>query len=103
MFVKSPGFRLAIDEVEKSLYLADMQVAEKYASLVQNRNDAERIFALIRHEHKRTSKVILQLSGDGQLCERFHSFRRRFERVKEMVGQANVWQVAVSYTHLTLP
>ena len=93
MFVKSPGFRLAIDEVEKSLYLADMQVAEKYASLVQNRNDAERLFALIRHEHNRTSKVILQLSGDSQLCERFHSFRRRFERVKEMVGQANSWQV----------
>ncbi len=93
MFVKSPGFRLAIDEVEKSLYLADMQVAEKYASLVQNRNDAERLFALIRHEHNRTSKVILQLSGDSQLCERFHSFRRRFERVKEMVGQANAWQV----------
>ena len=93
MFVKSPGFRLAIDEVEKSLYLADMQVAEKYASLVQNRNDAERIFALICHEHKRTSKVILQLSGDSQLCERFSSFRRRFERVKEMVGQANAWQV----------
>ncbi|MDP8995822.1 MAG: phosphoenolpyruvate carboxylase, partial [Pseudomonadota bacterium] len=93
MFVKSPGFRLAIDEVEKSLYLADMQVAEKYASLVQNRNDAERLFALIRHEHSRTSKVILQLSGDSQLCERFHSFRRRFERVKEMVGQANSWQV----------
>ncbi|HEY5363511.1 MAG TPA: phosphoenolpyruvate carboxylase, partial [Aestuariivirga sp.] len=93
MFVKSPGFRLAIDEVEKSLYLADMHVAEKYAGLVQNRNDAERIFALIRHEHSRTSKVILQLSGDSQLCERFSSFRRRFERVKEMVGQANGWQV----------
>jgi phosphoenolpyruvate carboxylase len=70
-----------------------MQVAEKYASLVQNRNDAERLFALIRHEHNRTSKVILQLSGDSQLCERFHSFRRRFERVKDMVGQANAWQV----------
>ena len=93
MFLKSPGFRLAIDEVEKSLYLADMDVAENYASLVQSRNDAERLFALIKHEHMRTSKVILQLSGDGVLCERFISFRRRFERVSEMVGQANNWQV----------
>ncbi|MDE2385276.1 MAG: phosphoenolpyruvate carboxylase [Alphaproteobacteria bacterium] len=93
MFAKSQGFRLAIDEVEKSLFLADMDVAEKYASLVQNRNDAERVFALIRHEHKRTSKVILELSGDKQLCERFHSFRRRFDRVREMVDQANNWQV----------
>jgi phosphoenolpyruvate carboxylase len=93
MFVKSPGFRLAIDEVEKSLFLADMSVAEKYAGLVPNRNDAERLYALIRHEHKRTSKVILELSGDKLLCERFHGFRRRFDRVRPMVDQANEWQV----------
>jgi len=93
MFVKSPGFRLAIDEVEKSLFLADMKVAEQYAALVQNRNDAERLFALISHEHKRTSKVILELSGDKVLCARFNSFSRRFERVREMVDQANHWQV----------
>ncbi|WP_196502899.1 phosphoenolpyruvate carboxylase [Aestuariivirga litoralis] len=93
MFVKSPGFRLAIDEVEKSLFLADMKVAEQYASLVQNRNDAERLFALISHEHRRTSKVILELSGDKVLCARFNSFSRRFERVREMLDQANQWQV----------
>jgi phosphoenolpyruvate carboxylase len=93
MFLKSPGFRLAIDEVEKSLFLADMDVAESYASLVQNRNDAERLFALIRHEHRRTSKVILELTGDKLLCGRFSSFRRRFDRVREMVDQANHWQV----------
>lgn len=93
MFLKSPGFRLAIDEVEKSLFLADMDVAEKYASLVPSRNDAERLYALIRHEHKRTSKVILELSGDKILCERFQGFRRRFDRVRPMVDQANDWQV----------
>ena len=93
MFVKSPGFRLAIDEVEKSLFLADMDVAEKYAGLVPSRNDAERLYALIRHEHKRTSKVILELSGDKLLCERFQGFRRRFDRVRPMVDQANEWQV----------
>ncbi len=93
MFLKSPGFRLAIDEVEKSLFLADMNVAEKYAGLVPNRNDAERLYALIRHEHKRTSKVILELSGDKLLCERFQGFRRRFDRVRPLVDQANDWQV----------
>ena len=93
MFLKSPGFRLAIDEVEKSLFLADMTVAEKYAGLVPSRNDAERLYALIKHEHKRTSKVILELSGDKVLCERFHGFSRRFDRVRSMVDQANEWQV----------
>lgn len=93
MFVKSPGFRLAVDEVEKSLFAADMAVAERYAALVPERNDAERLFALIRHEHSRTSKVVLELSGAKMLCERFQGFRRRFDRVRPMVDQANIWQV----------
>jgi phosphoenolpyruvate carboxylase len=93
MFAKSPGFRLAVDEVEKSLFLADMDVAENYAGLVPSRNDAERLFALIRHEHRRTSKVVLELTGGKLLCERFQGFRRRFERVRPMVDQANLWQV----------
>ncbi len=93
MFAKSPGFRLAVDEVEKSLFLADMDVAERYAELVPSRNDAERLFALIRHEHRRASKVVLELTGGKLLCERFLGFRRRFERVRPMVDQANLWQV----------
>ncbi|MFO1122589.1 MAG: hypothetical protein U1F47_09765 [Hyphomicrobiales bacterium] len=37
MYKRSRGFRLAVDEVEKSLYLADMTVAEQYAALVEDR------------------------------------------------------------------
>ena len=93
MYNKSRGFRLAVDEVEKSLYLADMDVAEQYASLVPDRNDGERLFALIRHEHRRTTRAILDLTGETTLCERFEGLRRRFERVRPMVNQANRWQV----------
>ncbi len=93
MFAKSQGFRLAVDEVEKSLFLADMGVAERYAALVPNRNDAERLFALIKHEHRRTSKVIMELTGESALCERFQGFKRRFDRVRDLVDQANIWQV----------
>jgi phosphoenolpyruvate carboxylase len=93
MFLRSRGFRLAVDEVEKSLFLADMNVAERYAELVPNRNDAERLYALIRHEHARTTKVITELTGDPVLCARFAGFHRRFERVRGMVDQANIWQV----------
>jgi phosphoenolpyruvate carboxylase len=93
MFNKSRGFRLAVDEVEKSLFLADMAVAEKYAELVPDRNDAERIFALITHEHRRTSTAILELTAAKVLCERFQGFRRRFDRVRPVVNRANLWQV----------
>ena len=93
MFARSRGFRLAIDEVEKSLYLADMEVAELYAGLVPDANDGERMFALIAHEYRRTSRAILELTGEKQLCERFEGLRRRFERVRPMVDRANRWQV----------
>jgi phosphoenolpyruvate carboxylase len=93
MFARSRGFRLAVDEVEKSLYLADMAVAEQYAGLVPDRTDAERVFAMIRHEHRRTARAILELTGEKILCERFEGLRRRFERVRPMVDQANRWQV----------
>jgi len=79
--------------VEKSLYLADMDVAEQYAELVTDRTSAERIFALIRHEHQRTSRTILELTGESRLCERFDGLQRRFERVRPMVDQSNRWQV----------
>ena len=93
MFKRSRGFRLAVDEVEKSLYLADMNVAERYATLVTDRIAAERLFALIRHEHARTSRTILELTGETRLCERFEGLQRRFERVRPMVDQSNLWQV----------
>ena len=93
MFNRSRGFRLAVDEVEKSLYLADMRVAEQYAALVTDRIAAERLFALIRHEHDRTSRTILELTGEKKLCERFEGLQRRFERVRPMVDQSNRWQV----------
>ena len=93
MYNRSRGFRLAVDEVEKSLYLADMDVAEQYADLVEDRIAAERLFALIRHEHRRTSRAILELTGEKTLCERFEGLQRRFERVRPMVDRANHWQV----------
>jgi len=93
MYKRSRGFRLAVDEVEKSLYLADMDVAEQYANLVTDRTAAERLYALISHEHKRTSRAILELTGETRLCERFEGLLRRFERVRPMVDQANRWQV----------
>ena len=95
MYKRSRGFRLAVDEVEKSLYIADMSVAEQYAELVTDRISAERLFALIRHEHQRTTRAILELTGEATLCERFEGLQRRFERVRPMVDQANRWQIAL--------
>jgi phosphoenolpyruvate carboxylase len=93
MFVRSRGFRLAIDEVEKSLYLADMEIAALYAGLVPDRKAAKRILGLVQAEHALTRERVLQLSGANGLCARFPGFRRRLDRVRPMIDQANRWQV----------
>lgn len=93
MFGRSRGFRLAIDEVEKSLYLADMEIAALYAGLVPDRQAAKRILERARGEYDLTRDRVLALSGASGLCARFPGFRRRFDRVRPMIDQTNRWQV----------
>ena len=93
MFNKSRGFRLAIDETEKSLYLADMDIAALYAELVPEREDARRILSLVEDEYARTCRVLLSVTGADDLGIRFPAFKRRFDRVRPMIDQANRWQV----------
>jgi phosphoenolpyruvate carboxylase len=93
MFVRSRGFRLAIDEVEKSLYLADMEIAGLYAGLVPDRKAAKRILERVQAEHVLTRERVLALSGASGLCARFPGFRRRFDRVRPMIDRTNRWQV----------
>ena len=70
MFERSRGFRLAIDEVEKSLYLADMEIAGLYAGLVPDRKAAERILARVQTEYARTRDRVLQLYRAPADCAR---------------------------------
>ena len=52
-----------------------------------------------RDEYARTAAVILRLTEAQRLCERFPGFRRRFDRVRPMVDQANRWQVELLREH----
>ena len=93
MFKKSRGFRLALDETEKSLYLADMDIASLYADLVPEKGDAKRILSLVEDEYARTRSALLAITGAESLATRFPAFKRRFDRVRPMIDQANRWQV----------
>ena len=54
---------------------------------------AKRILERVQAEHALTREKVLELSGAGGLCARFPGFRRRFDRVRPMIDQANRWQV----------
>jgi phosphoenolpyruvate carboxylase len=70
-----------------------MEIAGLYAGLVPDRKAAKRILERVQAEHALTRDRVLALSGASGLCARFPGFRRRFDRVRPMIDQANRWQV----------
>ena len=99
MFERSREFRLVVDEVEKSLYHADLEIGAKYAELVSCRQAAETIFGQIQEEYARTCAHVLQLSGASDLGERFPALKHRLEAKLPRINQANRWQVELLAEH----
>ena len=93
LYEKHSLFRLILDGVEKTLLLVDMEVAEKYSELVTNNEYRETIFSDIKSEYERTTKMVLQITDEDQLCDRFPNFKRHFYRRIESLHQVGIEQV----------
>jgi phosphoenolpyruvate carboxylase len=75
MFNDSRLFRLIIDEVEKALLLVDLQIARDYAGLVADPATRQAIFAMIESEYNLTKEMVLRVSGDAEVAQRFPQYR----------------------------
>ncbi len=95
MFAGNPLFRMVIDEVEKSLFQSDMEIAAAYAGLVTDGDIATAIFGRIREEYQQTVTALLELTGQAQLAERFPKFREGFDRNRVALDQLNHLQIAL--------
>ena len=93
MFAHHRLFRLMVDEVEKSLLLADMDIAETYAGLVEDPAVRDRIFAKVRAEHDRSVAAIRDLTGGPGIGARFPVMRERFARLRPQLDRINRLQV----------
>ena len=94
MFERSPLFRLMVDEVEKSLYQADMRIAADYASLVGDPRTRERVLGSVRAEYHRAREGLRLISGE-ELGRRFPLLRARFDRVRPDLDRVNALQVVL--------
>ena len=88
-----PLFRLIIEEVEKSLLQVNMEIAESYAALVTKAQIRDKIFGLIKLEYELSREMLLTITEERGLCERFPRFRRRLERRLRIVDQTGFEQV----------
>ncbi|MCE8531718.1 phosphoenolpyruvate carboxylase [Ruegeria pomeroyi] len=94
LFDRMPLFRLIVDEVEKSLVLARLDIAQDYAALVTDRAGAEAIFSRIGAEHGRSSKAIEMLTGQG-IGVRFPNFLTRVARNDGTLRAAHAAQIGL--------
>ena len=93
MFEKSRLFRLMVDEVEKTLYQTDIDIASRYAGLVRDQETRERIFSMIRREYETTRGQLANITGDGGPAMRFPAFRERIGEIKPLIDRTNLLQV----------
>ncbi|MDT7689225.1 MAG: phosphoenolpyruvate carboxylase [Acidobacteriota bacterium] len=65
-----PLFMNLIGDVEMGMAKADLSIARRYASLVEDARLRERVFGMLAEEFERTRRIILRVSGQTRLLER---------------------------------
>lgn len=93
MYEKHSLFRLILDGAEKTLLLIDFEVAEKYSELVNDAEHRTKIFSKIKDEYQLAKEMILNITGEEQLCDRFPNYKRHFYRRVESLNQVGIEQV----------
>ncbi|MES3013681.1 MAG: phosphoenolpyruvate carboxylase [Pseudomonadota bacterium] len=93
MFKDARLFRLIVDEAEKSLLTVDLDIAREFAGLVGDAAVREPIFSAVEAEFRLASELLLQVSGDSQLAQRFPQYRRRLARRLKTMNQVSRQQV----------
>ncbi len=93
MFNDTRLFRLILDEAEKTLALADLEVSESYSKLVENEKLRSTVFNMVVAEYNLSVEMVLKITGDEQLCERFKKFSRKLSRRSSVLYQAGMEQV----------
>jgi phosphoenolpyruvate carboxylase len=94
MFARHPLFRLMVDEVEKSLMLADMDVAAAYAELVEDPVTRAPILSRIQAEHSSALAALRQITGNS-LGLRFPKMQARCEDLRPQLDRLNRLQITL--------
>jgi len=93
MFEQCPIFRLITDNVEKMLFLTDFDVANEYATLVEDKKSCDQIMGLIRTERELAKQMILKVTQEAELCKRFPNFHDTMAARIDGIKQIGLEQV----------
>jgi phosphoenolpyruvate carboxylase len=93
MFDHAKLFRLIVDEVEKSLFQTDIDIAADYATLVHDADVRETVFGKIQVEYKLACEGVLFLTGSHALADRFPGLKDRFCKIAPDLKRVHKLQV----------
>jgi phosphoenolpyruvate carboxylase len=93
MFRDCRLFRLILDELEKTLVLVNLSIARDYADLVADDAVRSAIFSMVEREYWLTREMVLRISGDQEVAQRFTQYRARLDERLPTINQVNRQQV----------
>ena len=93
MFRECRLFRLILDELEKTLVLVDLSIARDYADLVADETARSIIFSMVEREYQLTRDMVLRISGDREVAQRFAQYRARLDQRLATINEVNREQV----------
>jgi len=94
-----PFFRTTLDNLEMVLAKSDMNIAVRYATLVEDRALAERIFGRIRDSWQITQDGLLSITGQSRLLEKNPALDRSIRLRLPYVEPLNLLQVELLKRH----
>ncbi|WP_374307623.1 phosphoenolpyruvate carboxylase [Methylocella sp.] len=93
MFAESPLFHMVVGEVEKTLALVDLDIARAYAELVYDDDVREEIFAMVTREYRLTREMVLTITEEEEIGERFPIYSNRLATRLPTINKINREQV----------
>jgi phosphoenolpyruvate carboxylase len=90
-----PFFRNLLSNAQMALCKSDMAIAEAYAALCEDREVARRVFKLIRTEHARCVRWILDVARSDRLVADNPALAASLQRRNRLLGPLNAIQVVL--------
>jgi len=93
MYADWPFFQVLLSNMDMLLAKSDLNIASRYAELVQDQALREQIFGSIQQEMQRTVRHLLAITGQAELLEANPSLARSFRNRSPYIDPLNHLQV----------
>ncbi len=103
MFKQWPFFKTLLSNLDMVLAKADLDIAQRYLDLVEDKRLAKKIFAAIQAEFARTEEALELITGDGHRLSANPALARSIEHRFPYIDPLNHLQVELMRRYRAIP